>query len=614
MRLVRRVRGWPRVTRPGTASWCCVGSTGVCSFARKDVYTYCGIVLVAINPFDKALETALYSHDVLRQHRADHLGEADPHVFAVARRALQGLTDGNGANQSIVVSGESGAGKTVSAKYVMRYFKEIMESEADNERTSSGKGHVNIEKKIVACNPVLEAFGNAKTTRNDNSSRFGKYTEICFAQPDGIASWHIVGAKISTFLLEKLRVVVQGQGERAYHVFYYLLQACVDANGVAGEQQEAASDDYVSAAFLRELKLGDPAEFYYTNQSGDAGPALDTSLDEFDNVQALLDFTGLGLEEQKHLWTVLAAILHLGNVGVSDAEESSVASDDRHLAMAASMLGIGKQPLRESLTHKKILEFQSPVSREAAVAARDALAKHIFSHTFDFIVRTMNRTLEAQQACSRNAFIGVLDIYGFEIFETNSFEQFCINYANEKLQLQFNQHVFALEQEEYVREEISWSFIDFYDNQPCLDMIEGKLGILALLDEESHLSHGSDRRWSAKLNDALKDRDHFVEPNKSLGANTAFVVSHYAANVCYDCQGFIQKNKDAISEAHRALLASSGNRFIQSLFATEQKSARLKRRSIKRRDRLAPTVSSDFSKSLNHLMDKISLTQPHYIR
>ncbi|XP_048337945.1 unconventional myosin-Vc-like [Sphaerodactylus townsendi] len=420
----------------------------------KLIYTYSGIILVAINPYK---QLPIYGDTIIHAYSGQNMGDMDPHIFAVAEEAYKQMARNN-KNQSVIVSGESGAGKTVSARYAMRYFATV----------SRSSNNTQVEDKVLASNPITEAVGNAKTTRNDNSSRFGKYMEISFDQ-----RYQIMGANMRTYLLEKSRVVFQSENERNYHIFY---QLCASAHRPE----------------FKYLKLGSAEEFHYTNMGGNT--VIEGVNDGDYMMETQKTFTLLGLKEdfQMDVFRILAAILHLGNVqitAVSD-ERSSVSLDDKHLNIFCELLDLESDKIAQWLCHRKIITTSEtvvkPIMKFQALNARDALAKKIYAHLFDFIVERINKAL--QFSGKQHTFIGVLDIYGFETFDVNSFEQFCINYANEKLQQQFNLHVFKLEQEEYMKENIPWTLIDFYDNQPVIDLIEAKMGILDLLDEECMVS------------------------------------------------------------------------------------------------------------------------------
>lgn len=566
------------------------------------IYTYCGIVLVAINPYE---DLPIYSNDTITAYRGQAMGDLDPHIFAVAEEAYTKM-EREDKNQSIIVSGESGAGKTVSAKYAMRYFATVGGSTTETQ----------VEKKVLASNPIMEAIGNAKTTRNDNSSRFGKYIEIDFSK-----QYHIVGANMRTYLLEKSRVVFQASDERNYHIFY---QLCASAN----------------LAEFADLCLSQADDFRYTNQGESpfiAGIDDGRNFEETRNAFTLLGFSN---KDQMIFFRILAAILHLGNVellvkadGKNDEESCTIAADDPHLAVATALLGIDRPQLATWLCNRKIVSmkevFTKPMNVAQAVFARDALAKHVYAQLFSRIVLHINKALALSAKVHK--FIGVLDIYGFETFETNSFEQFCINYANEKLQQQFNQHVFKLEQEEYVREKIEWKFIDFYDNQPCIDLIESKMGILDLLDEECKMPKGTDDTWVQKLYGKCSASKHFEKPRFS---NAAFVIDHFADLVQYECTGFLVKNRDTVMEEHINILKASQYELVADMFQDEDEKKQSSRPVPAARTSIVTqksmsgttgaggqsqkqhkkTVGSQFRDSLNLLMTTLNSTNPHYIR
>ncbi|KAG1680851.1 Unconventional myosin-Va [Nymphon striatum] len=551
---------------------------------QNAIYTYCGIVLVAINPYE---ELPIYSNDTILAYRGQAMGDLDPHIFAVSEEAYTQM-ERESQNQSIIVSGESGAGKTVSAKYAMRYFATVGGSTTETQ----------IEKKVLASNPIMEAIGNAKTTRNDNSSRFGKYTEIDFNK-----TFFIMGASMRTYLLEKSRVVFQAPDERNYHIFY---QLCSSAHLDEFKYLQLRHQDY----------------FQYTSQGDSAEiDGVDDAI-SLENTRAALSLLGFSEDRQSMIFRVLACVLHMGNIefidgGTSeeDAESSGIKSNDSHLIIICDLLGIDIDQMRMWLCNRKIESmkeiFTKPMTKSNAMFARDALAKHIYARLFDWIVSVVNKSLASN--AKHHKFIGVLDIYGFETFEINSFEQFCINYANEKLQQQFNQHVFKLEQEEYVREKIEWKFIDFYDNQPCIDLIESKLGVLDLLDEECRMPKGSDQSWCMKLYDKCKKWPHFAKPRLS---NTAYIIVHFADRVQYEITGFLDKNRDTVMEEHINILKASQHGFVSDLFMESKTSSTPKAKSsaASSRKEHKKTVGSQFRSSLGLLMSTLNSTTPHYIR
>ncbi|KAK7832671.1 hypothetical protein U0070_026867 [Myodes glareolus] len=567
----------------------------------KLIYTYSGIILVAMNPYK---QLPIYGDAIIHAYSGQNMGDMDPHIFAVAEEAYKQMARNN-RNQSIIVSGESGAGKTVSARYAMRYFATVSKS--------SSNAHV--EDKVLASNPITEAVGNAKTTRNDNSSRFGKYTEISFDERN-----QIIGANMRTYLLEKSRVVFQAENERNYHIFYQLC-ACA-------QQPE-----------FEHLKLRSAEEFNYTRMGGNT--VIEGVNDRADMVETQKTFTLLGFKEdfQMDVFKILAAILHLGNVQVTTVgnERSSVSvrvmftlpflavkEDDSHLKVFCELLGLETGKVAQWLCNRKIVTASEtvvkPMTRPQAVNARDALAKKIYAHLFDFIVERINQALHFSG--KQHTFIGVLDIYGFETFDVNSFEQFCINYANEKLQQQFNLHVFKLEQEEYMKEDIPWTLIDFYDNQPVIDLIEAKMGILELLDEECLLPHGTDENWLQKLyNNFVNKNSLFEKPRMS---NTSFIIQHFADKVEYQCEGFLEKNRDTVYDMLVEILRASKFHLCATFFqetpvVSSPFGAMITVKSAKQvikpnNKHFRTTVGSKFRSSLSLLMETLNATTPHYVR
>uniref|UniRef100_A0A7N8WMG3 Unconventional myosin-Va n=1 Tax=Mastacembelus armatus TaxID=205130 RepID=A0A7N8WMG3_9TELE len=561
----------------------------------KLIYTYCGIVLVAINPYETL---PIYGTDIINAYSGQNMGDMDPHIFAVAEEAYKQMARDE-RNQSIIVSGESGAGKTVSAKYAMRYFATV----------SGSASEANIEEKVLASNPIMEAIGNAKTTRNDNSSRFGKYIEIGFDN-----RYRIIGANMRTYLLEKSRVVFQADEERNYHIFY---QLCASAH----------------LPEFKPLRLSNANDFLYTMQG--RSPVIEGVDDTKELCTTRHAFTLLGINEsyQMGLFQVLAAILHLGNVEIKDrdADSSLIPPNNRHLTAFCELVGVTYQDMAQWLCHRKLKTatetYIKPLPRLQATNARDALSKHIYAKLFNWIVEHVNKALIT--SIKQHSFIGVLDIYGFETFEINSFEQFCINYANEKLQQQFNMHVFKLEQEEYMKEQIPWTLIDFYDNQPCINLIEAKMGILDLLDEECKMPKGSDDSWAQKLyNTHLKTCSLFEKPRMS---NRAFIIQHFADKVEYQCEGFLEKNKDTVNEEHINVLKASKFDLLVELFQDEIKATsptgqvpgtggrtRLSIKPDKSRETSSKehkkTVGCQFRNSLQMLMETLNATTPHYVR
>uniref|UniRef100_A0AAY4CN59 Myosin VB n=1 Tax=Denticeps clupeoides TaxID=299321 RepID=A0AAY4CN59_9TELE len=556
------------------------------------IYTYCGIVLVAINPYE---QLHIYGEEVINAYSGQNMGDMDPHIFAVAEEAYKQMARDE-KNQSIIVSGESGAGKTVSAKYAMRFFATVGGSANDT----------NVEEKVLASSPIMEAIGNAKTTRNDNSSRFGKYIQIGFDR-----RYHIIGANMRTYLLEKSRVVFQAEDERNYHIFY---QLCASS----------------SLPEFKDLALTSAEDFTFTSLGENIFIEGVNDAKDFKKTREAFMLLGVKESHQMSIFKIIASILHLGNVEICserDGESCRISRDDPHLQHFSDLLGIELEQMEHWLCHRKLVTstetYVKNMSRAQASNARDALAKHIYAHLFDWIVEHINKALHT--STKQHSFIGVLDIYGFETFEINSFEQFCINYANEKLQQQFNSHVFKLEQEEYMKEQIPWTLIDFYDNQPCIDLIEAKLGILDLLDEECKVPKGTDQNWAQKLYDRHTSSEHFQKPRMS---NRSFIVIHFADKVEYQCDGFLEKNRDTVYEEQINILKASKFQLVADLFQdgkdvaappSSSKASRIKVRAAIPAPK-APnrehrkTVGHQFRSSLHLLMETLNATTPHYVR
>ncbi|XP_039984530.1 unconventional myosin-Vb [Xiphias gladius] len=553
----------------------------------SSIYTYCGIVLVAINPYD---QLPIYGEEVIDAYSGQDMADMEPHIFSVAEEAYRTMTREE-KNQSIIISGESGSGKTVSAKFCMRYFAVV----------GGAAQQTSVEERVLASNPIMESIGNAKTTRNDNSSRFGKYIAIGFGRKGDI-----IGANMRTYLLEKSRVVFQASAERNYHIFYQL----------------CASRELPE---MRSLKLDAPEHFRYTNRGGETQIPGTDDLSDLERTRNAFTILGVQPDQQMELFRILSAVLHLGNVNIQASGRSSDRSyidvDDRSLAVFSKLLGVEGPQMAHWLCHRRLAVggemLVKPMSGQQAVEARDALAKHIYGQLFTWTVHRLNSALRTQRGQARS-FIGVLDIYGFETFDRNSFEQFCINYANEKLQQQFNRHVFHLEQEEYVREELAWSRIEFSDNQQCINLIEGQLGLFDLLDEECRMPKGSDESWVRKLYNqhlASKPHPHFQKPRLS---NSAFIVLHFADMVQYECDGFLDKNRDTVFEELVNILKASQSELVAELFQQQENPSTVANGSVRSGKRATRehklTVGFQFRQSLQMLMDTLNSTTPHYVR
>ncbi|KAF3446114.1 hypothetical protein FNV43_RR11293 [Rhamnella rubrinervis] len=544
-------------------------------YALNDIYTYTGSILIAVNPFTKLPH--LYNIHMMEQYKGAPFGELSPHVFAVADASYRAMMN-EGRSQSILVSGESGAGKTETTKLIMQYLTYVGGRAAGDDRT--------VEQQVLESNPLLEAFGNARTVRNDNSSRFGKFVEIQFD-----ANGRISGAAIRTYLLERSRVVQITDPERNYHCFYQLCASGRDAE---------------------KYKLGHPSDFHYLNQSRMYELDGVSNAEEYLKTRRAMDIVGISHEDQEAIFRTLAAILHLGNIEFSPGKEhdSSVLKDQKssfHMQMAANLFMCDMNLLLATLYTRSIQTREGSIVKaldcDAAVAGRDALAKTVYARLFDWLVEKINRSV-GQDLNSRIQ-IGVLDIYGFECFKDNSFEQFCINFANEKLQQHFNEHVFKMEQDEYRKEEINWSYIEFIDNQDVLDLIEKKpIGIVALLDEACMFPKSTHGTFSTKL---FQHFPSHARLGRAKFSETDFTISHYAGKVTYHTDTFLDKNRDYVVLEHCNLLSSSKCPFVAGLLPP------LPEESLRSSYKFS-SVASRFKHQLQALMETLNLTEPHYIR
>lgn len=412
-------------------------------YLQETIYTYSGLVLIAMNPFKRM---NIYNDEIMKQYAGRPRNELEPHLFAIAEEAYRRMIN-ESINQSIIVSGESGAGKTESAKYVMRYFA-VIEALANNDvrrgstTTSSEGPNTSVEEAVLSTNPIMEAFGNAKTTRNDNSSRFGKYIEILFDKKRSGSSVVISGARIRTYLLERSRLTFQPDTERNYHVFYQLCAAAP-----AAEKAQLGLDNWDTFNYLRQGKTG------VVKGTND--------VEEFAITQKGMSTVGISVSTQWDVFRLCAALLHIGNININDSRgKADIDDTDAALIKASELLGVEAATMKKWLIKKQLITRSEKIVTDAnclqAINSRDSVAKFIYSMLFDWIVKIVNVKLNPSSGSGKEQFIGVLDIYGFEHFQKNSFEQFCINFANEKLQQEFTRHVFRLEQEEYVAEKISW--------------------------------------------------------------------------------------------------------------------------------------------------------------
>nr|XP_020636437.1 unconventional myosin-If [Pogona vitticeps] len=543
-------------------------------FMDDYIFTYIGPVLISVNPF-KQMPYFTDREVELYQGAAQY--ENPPHIYALTDNMYRNMLI-DGENQCVIISGESGAGKTVAAKYIMGYISKV---------SGGGEKVQHVKDIILQSNPLLEAFGNAKTVRNNNSSRFGKYFEIQFSrggEPDG--------GKISNFLLEKSRVVTQNENERNFHVYYQLIE------GATPDQKH-------------NLGIVSPDYYYYLNQSETYIVDGTDDRSDFHETMNAMDVIGITGQDKQLVLQIIAGILHLGNIGFQEHGNYAQVENSDLLAFPAYLLGIDKVRLNEKLTSRQMdskwggqsESINVTLNVEQASYTRDALAKGLYSRVFDFLVESINR---AMQKPYEEYSIGVLDIYGFEIFQRNGFEQFCINFVNEKLQQIFIELTLKAEQEEYVQEGIKWTPIEYFNNKVVCDLIENKVnppGIMSVLDDVCATMHakgdGADQTLLQKLQAAVGNHEHF---NSS---SSGFVIHHYAGKVSYEASGFCEKNRDVLFTDLIELMQSSEFPFIRMLFP-EKLGAEKKGRPT--------TAGSKIKKQANDLVNTLMKCTPHYIR
>nr|XP_031534634.1 myosin-7 [Vicugna pacos] len=563
-------------------------------YASWMIYTYSGLFCVTINPY-KWLP--VYNAEVVAAYRGKKRSEAPPHIFSISDNAYQYmLTDRE--NQSILITGESGAGKTVNTKRVIQYFA-VIAAIGDRSKKEQTPSKGTLEDQIIQANPALEAFGNAKTIRNDNSSRFGKFIRIHFGATGKLAS-----ADIETYLLEKSRVIFQLKAERDYHIFYQIL---------SNKKPE-----------LLDMLLitNNPYDYAFISQGETTVPSIDDAeeLMATDNAFDVLGFTS---EEKNSMYKLTGAIMHFGNMKfkLKQREEQAEPDGTEEADKSAYLMGLNSADLLKGLCHPRVKVGNEYVTKGQNVQqveyAKGALAKAVYEKMFNWMVTRINATLETKQP--RQYFIGVLDIAGFEIFDFNSFEQLCINFTNEKLQQFFNHHMFVLEQEEYKKEGIEWEFIDFgMDLQACIDLIEKPMGIMSILEEECMFPKATDMTFKAKLFDNhLGKSANFQKPRNIKGKPEAhFSLIHYAGTVDYNILGWLQKNKDPLNETVVDLYKKSSLKLLSSLFANyagfdapiDKTKGKAKKGSS------FQTVSALHRENLNKLMTNLRSTHPHFVR
>ncbi|KAJ1762392.1 class II myosin, partial [Coemansia sp. RSA 1591] len=538
-------------------------------FENADIYTYIGNVLISVNPFK---DLGIYTPQVLKSYENKNRMELAPHVYAIAEGAFRNMI-AYSEDQCVIISGESGAGKTEAAKKIMEYIAAV-----SGGNSSSIK---EIKDMVLATNPLLESFGCAKTLRNNNSSRHGKYLEIQFN-----AGGEPVGAMITNYLLEKNRVVGQIQNERNFHIFYQFTKS--------------ASDEY-----RQNFGISGPENFLYTSKAGCLDvPNMDDSREYADTLKAM-SVIGISTAEQDQIHRMLAAILWLGNVQFvphKDDDNMSQITDPDITAFIAYLLESTPELVSKVLVSRTIETprggrrgsvYDVPLNIAQAESARNGLAKAIYDRLFDWIVMRVNQAMQARGEA--RYIIGVLDIYGFEIFDHNSFEQLCINYVNEKLQQIFIELTLKAEQEEYVREKIEWTPIDYFNNKVVCDLIEAKRppGVFAAMNDACATAHADPKAADQSLSQRLTACSH----SKHFALYDGnFTVKHYAGDVTYMLSGMTDKNKDQLLRDHLELCKGSSNSFLQTLFP-EDLAQDSKRR--------PPTASDRIKVSANELVTKL---------
>ncbi|XP_061925995.1 unconventional myosin-X isoform X3 [Entelurus aequoreus] len=550
-------------------------------YQRDNIYTNIGSILAAVNPYKQI--AGLYDGTSVDLYSKHQMGELPPHIFAIANECYRCLWKRHDS-QCVLISGESGAGKTESTKLLLKFLSVMSQNSAGappSERTTR------VEQALIQSSPIMEAFGNAKTVYNNNSSRFGKFIQLHFSQ-----NGNIQGGCIVDYLLEKNRVVRQNPGERNYHIFYVLL---------AG-----ADKDHRDMYLLSE----GPESYHYLSQSG---CMQDSSLDDkqlFDSVMSALQVMEFSEEEIRDVFKLLSAVLQMGNIEFMTAGGAQITSKGV-VCNVSELLGLDSFQLSEVLTQRSMIlrgeEICSPLTVEQAVDSRDSVAMALYSQCFSWIIMKINQKIKGKDNFKS---IGILDIFGFENFEVNRFEQFNINYANEKLQEYFNKHIFSLEQLEYNREGIQWEAIDWMDNAECLDLIEKKLGMLALINEESRFPKGTDYTLLEKLHSRHATNQYYVKPRVT---DHQFGIKHYAGEVLYDARGVLEKNRDTFRDDILFILKDSRLDFIYDLFervGSRNGDETLKMGTARRK----PTVSSQFRESLHSLMATLSASNPFFVR
>eukprot|EP00063_Salmo_salar_P073074 XP_014047909.1 PREDICTED: myosin heavy chain, fast skeletal muscle-like [Salmo salar] len=559
-------------------------------YAAWMIYTYSGLFCATVNPY-KWLP--VYDAEVVNAYRGKKRVEAPPHIFSVSDNAFQFMMIDK-ENQSILITGESGAGKTVNTKRVIQYFATIAVSGGKKE-ADPNKMQGSLEDQIIAANPLLESYGNAKTVRNDNSSRFGKFIRIHFQ------AGKLAKADIETYLLEKSRVSFQLPDERGYHIFFQLM---------TGHKPEIVE---------MTLLTTNPYDFPMCSQGQITVASINDNeeLDATDDAITILGFTN---DEKIGIYKLTGAVVHHGNLKFKQKQrEEQAEPDGTEVAdKIAYLLGLNSAEMLKALCYPRVKVGNEYVTKGQTVAQVNnsvtALAKSIYERMFLWMVIRINEMLDTKNP--RQFYIGVLDIAGFEIFDYNSMEQLCINFTNEKLQQFFNHTMFVLEQEEYKKEGIVWAFIDFgMDLAACIELIEKPLGIFSILEEECMFPKSSDTPFKDKLySQHLGKTKSFEKPKPAKGKQEAhFSLVHYAGTVDYNITGWLEKNKDPLNDSVCQLYGKSGVKILAALYPppppedTSKKGGKKKGGSMQ-------TVSSQFRENLHKLMTNLRSTHPHFVR
>merc|ERR1712102_218455 len=570
----------------------CVLWNSVVRYKNELIYTYSGLFCIAINPYKRF---PIYTQRAMEIYMGMRRTECPPHIFAIAEGAYQGMMNA-GKNQSILITGESGAGKTENTKKVISYFASIGATGKKKE------GEASLEDKIVQTNPVLEAWGNAKTVRNDNSSRFGKFIRIWFNQAGKLS-----GADMVVYLLEKSRLTFQQELERCYHSFYNIMS---DQVPDIKEKCHLSDDIY---------------DYWWVSQGKTTVPSIDDKEDMMfaDEAYSILGFSE---EETYNVYKLTAIVMHMGNltkdfVPVGKEEQAEV-KDETNAEKVADLCGIDKEWMVTYFCKPKLKVGTEWVSKgqtcDGASSSVGGIGRSIYERLFTFIMTKCNETL-FDPTMKKVQYIGCLDIAGFEIFDYNGFEQICINFANEKLQQFFNQHMFVLEQEEYVREGLEWGNVDFgMDLQKCITMFEKPMGLLAILEEESLFPKATDATFAAKLHENLLGKEeNFQKANPRPDPNAHFAVVHYAATVSYNLTGWLFKNKDPLNDTVVEMLKNGSNSLMIRCFADHPgQPAEVKKDAGGggKKKGGGKTVSSFYKSQLDDLMKTLYATDPAFIR